>query len=144
MGSLQGWALIAAFVIAGLNMLGLLDWLKPKSAVDAAAELDIAEKSSLRLQVALDAAVARVKVLEQQRTNEPVLAVLAEISRQLAETAKAQQLSAEQQVQVIDRLARHNGSFAHMEQSLAIVVEGLKALMGTIADLHDIPLKGTP
>lgn len=130
MSTLTAAAFIAALVIAGVDRMGLLDWIKPKSAADAVAELELRDRTIERLRTERNAALDKAAELQRTRSLEPILDQLAENSRL--------------QAQVIDRLAAHNGSFAHMEKALGTVADGLKALMGTIAELHDIPLKNTP
>lgn len=137
MSTVTAVAIVFALVIVGLDRFGLLDWIKPKSASDAEAELQIADRTIDRLRHERNEAITRANQLALERTNEPVLEVLSRIADQLAQ-------SADSQSDVLDRLARHNGSFAHMEASLGVVADGLKALMGTIAELHDLPMKENP
>lgn len=131
---------IVAVVIFWADRMG---WLPSKqSPADAAGELSIAEKTIARLRHERNLEHERAEKLSQERTNEPVILLLHEISAQLAETAKAQVENARAQAQVIDRLAKHNGSFAHMETGLGEVIESMRTLTGLIAELHDLPLKG--
>lgn len=133
--AVTGYAVIAGVVLLVLNQLGVLDWLglKRKSAADAAAELEVSDRLAKRLRDERNHAREEVAQLALQRTNEPVLELLRAVAAQIEANADAQ-------TQVIDRLAKHNGSFAHMEASLGTISEGLKALMGTIAELHGLPL----
>lgn len=129
---------IVGAVAGALWVADRMGWLpSKKSSADAAGELSIAEKTIKRLRGERDRERIRAEKLAQERTNEPVLEVLGEISRQLAQNAQSQS-------QVIDRLATHNGSFAHMEQSLDQLREGMRLLTGFIASIADIPVREKP
>lgn len=129
--------IVGVFIV--LDRIGLLERLKltRPSASAAVSELDLADRTIERLRGERNEARDKAAQLALERTNEPVLEVLHAIAEQLGQTAASQ-------VEVLDRLAKHNGSFAHMEQAIADLSEGLKALLGTIAELHNIPLKETP
>lgn len=119
-------ALCIVGVVVGLDRFGVLDRFKKKSAVDAAGELAIAERTIERLREERNQARNERRRLEQTRSLEPVL-------EQLSENAKLQ-------AQVLDRLVHHNGSFRHMEESLSEIHEGLRLLTGFIAGLVELPM----
>jgi chromosome segregation ATPase len=132
---------VGAAVVVGaaiwlmLERAGLLERLglvKPKTA-DALDELQIADRTIERLRSELAEVRAQKVELEKE-----ALAPILELMKQNAEANK----------QVLDRLAHHNGSFRHVEQSLrevrdvlALHAEGMQALTGTIAELHGLELK---
>lgn len=119
-------ALCAVAVVFMLDRFSLLDRFKRKTVAESAAELTIAGSTINRLRSERNGALETVKRLEQTRSLEPVL-------EQLHQNAQLQ-------AQVLERLVHHNGAFKHMEESLHLIVEGMKALTGTIAELHDLPL----
>lgn len=119
-------ALCAVAVVFMLDRFSLLDRFKRKTVAESAAELTIAGSTIERLRGERNRALEAVRLLEQTRSLEPVL-------EQLHQNAQLQ-------AQVLERLVHHNGAFKHMEESLRLIVEGMKALTGTIAELHDLPL----
>lgn len=114
-------------VVAALDRYGLLDRFKKKSAVDAAGELAIAERTIERLRDERNQARVERQKLAETRSLEPVL-------EQLNENAKLQ-------AEVLDRLIHHNGSFKHMEESMGEIREGLRILTGFIAGVAEIPMR---
>jgi hypothetical protein len=130
--------LLIAAVAAAIFWADRMGWLPAKkSTADAVAELEVADRKAERLQIALDAALARAKLLEDARLSKPVLDALA-VNTQL-------------QGQILERLAAHNGSFKHMEASWAAnatamrdIVNSIQTLSGWIAELHDLPMRGRP
>lgn len=137
--------IVIAVVAGALYWAGRMGWLPEKKSVgDAVAELEVADRRNARLQIDLEAAVARAKVLEDARLSKPVLDALAENTKLQAQSTK---LNGE----ILARLAAHNGSFAHMEetmkesaQGMRDVVASIQTLAGLIAELHDLPMKGRP
>lgn len=121
------FALCVVALVAGLDRFGLLDRWKKKSAADAAAELAIAGETIRRIRAERNQAIEVARKLEQTRSLEPVLEQL--------------HANAELQAQVLDRLVHHNGSFAHMEEALSTMGEGLKLVTGFIAGVVDLPVK---
>ena len=126
--------LLAAFVSA-FDKFGLLErfGLRKQSVVNAASELAIAAETIRRLTADLGAARSKASQLELERTNEPVLELIAKVM----ELSQA----------TLEKLASFNGSLKHIEASLGdtrdgllTAAEGMKALTGTIAELHDLPL----
>lgn len=131
---------VGAAVIVGaafwmmLERAGLLERLRlvrPKAA-DAIDELQIADRTIARLRSELAEVRAQKVELEKE-----ALAPILELMKQNAEANK----------QVLDRLAHHNGSFRHVEESLREVrqaltlhADGMQALTGTIAELHGLKL----
>lgn len=121
-------ALAAVAVLYLANALGLLERLGVRrTAADAAAELDIANRTIDRLRKERNQEHDRAQQLESTHSLTPVLA-------QLEAHATLQQ-------QVLDRLVHHNGSFAHMEASMKELVESLKLLTGFIAGIVELPPK---
>jgi DNA-binding Xre family transcriptional regulator len=122
---------VAAAVVAAIVMLDryttLLDRFKKKSASDAAAELAISEQTISRLRDERNKALRAAQKLEQTRSLEPILEQL--------------HANAELQASVLDRLIHHNGSFKHIEESLAEIREGLRLMTGFIAGVVELPIK---
>lgn len=126
--TLTAIAIIFAAIVVAFDRFGLLERLgvvKPK-ATEALDELQLSDRKVLRLQDEIAELRAQKVQLEQEALS-PILELM--------------KTNAELNAQVLQRLKHHNGSFAHMEETMHFVAEGMKALVGTIAELHDIPLK---
>jgi hypothetical protein len=126
---------IAAIIVYLLRRMNVMPFSPTeKAAVERAdrAENELAEANK------------RIGELEQTRSMRPIVEALARNS--------------ELQSQILERLANYNGSFKHMEDSLAAVrgslsevlgslgdhANGMRALTGTIAELHGIELRPEP
>lgn len=118
-GVAQAVALVAAALFVVLDKLGLLERMRivrPKAA-DANAELDLAGRTIKRLE-AENAQIRAQKV-------ELVEGALAPVLEQLKSVAGLVGKAAELQTQTLDRLAQHNGSFKHMQESLLEIRDSL-------------------
>lgn len=129
---LLGAACVLAYTLRRLRLL-------PFSPTERAA-VERADRAENELMEAHK----RIGELEQTRSMQPIVEALAKNS--------------ELQAQILERLANHNGSFRHMEDSLDTVraslaevrdalvhhANGMHALTGTIADLHGIELRPEP
>lgn len=126
-------AIVVGLVVVGLDRFGLLDWIKPKSAAETAAELELADRTVKRLEAKVSQRDSELAELRLQRTNEPVLERVAQVAEICAQT--------------LSKLASFNGSLRHIEdglgetrQGLHETVEAMKTLTGLIAELHDLPV----
>lgn len=78
-------------------------------------------------ETALTAMTEERDELVATRTLEPILTIV----QQVLESQQA----------TLDKLAHFNGSLRHVEDALSVAADGMKALTGTIAELHGIPLR---
>jgi hypothetical protein len=128
-------AIIIAAAILAFDRLGLLErfGLRKRSSTDAAAELSIAEHTIARLRIERNAARIALQKLEQTRSLEPVVELIATVAGICEQT--------------LDKLGNFNGSLRHIEEGLAETregladtTEGIRTLVGLIAELHDLPV----
>jgi hypothetical protein len=120
-------AISAGVVLLVLNQLGLLNWLKPKSASDIAAELELGDRRERRLEAKIVERDQLISELRQQRTNEPVL----ELVNRVFET----------QQQTLDKLAHFNGALKRNEEGLREATEALRMVAGLVVGAADLPVK---
>lgn len=124
-------------VILALDKFGLLERygliVRSKSVGDFEAELKLADRKLLRLEAEKAAAELKAQGLEQTRSIEPVLTLVSKVLDRI-------DASQHTQAETLDKLASFNGSLKHVEQGLRDTVGGMQALLGVIAELHDIPL----
>lgn len=118
-------ALLVAGLVFGLEKTGLLPMRRP-SVADANEELALASRTIERLTSERNRAAGERDRLAKERSLEPILAAIHGVL--------------ETQQQTLEKLANFNGSLRHVEEGLRDASEGMKALTGTIAELHGIPL----
>lgn len=121
MSEIQSIVIVAAVVLAGVSKgLSLLGWnpfvKHHRTSSDMLAELEFKDRQISHLELEKHA-------LERERSLVPVLDAL--------------EKNAQLQSKVLDRLAHHNGSFAHMEQAMGHIEESLRLIVGYIvASVH--------
>lgn len=117
-------ALTGGVVFMALSQLGLL----PERSTTSYWR-DRAESA----EVALASVSAANEQLRGERTNEPVLAVIASVLDRIEDSTRIQ-------AETLERFVAFNGSLKHVEQGLRDATEGLKTVTGWIAELHDLPV----
>lgn len=120
---------IALGVVGGLGVLNYFGFLpRRRTASDAAAELGIETTRANRLQGELTEAKAHAAQLAQERTNEPVIKLVAEV-------LSSQKTTLETQQRTLDKLASFNGSLQRTNDGLDAATEALKLVAGVVGML---------
>lgn len=119
---------VAAAAVLALKQFGLLPELPSASFWRDRAET---------AETALKEMTEERDDLLATRTLEPILQML----ETLAPLLQLVQSVSETQQATLEKLASFNGSLRHVEDGLRDASEGMKALTGTIAELHGIPLR---